>query len=344
MTKRFSSVKTAPTFLFSIVLLGMPLLAQYPDPDISTGNAFAPPRSSHDCNIADNLLTNCSFETGDFTGWVPADLSAPFVALQVNVGGLTPGFGFFASTPTDGTMAALNGYDGNGPGTIELGQDVVIPPGAVTLEFDYRGAWDMTFGATQDRTFSVNVEPSGGGAAMQTDLILTSGAGTTITDTGPLSATLDLSAFSGQSVRVNFVWDIPETNTGPGFFQIDNVLLTSELLCTPVTINVVIGGDVDVTGLAGCIFDLYNTHGSNDPADWTLLAANVEIPPSGTVTVPGVVGQPDTFYLATVAGDPLQPLNDPVVTVPTLQTWGVIALISLLMVGGLMVIRRRRMA
>lgn len=177
----------------------------------------------------DNLLLNCSFESGDFTDWVVADITSPFLPLTV-AGPSYIGYGFFVSAPTQGVVSALTGFDGMGPGTIELGQDVMLPADStVSLEFDYRGAWDLaTFGATMDRTFEVHVEPSGGGAPMQTDLIATAATGTLVTDTGLMNGSVDLSPFSGQAVRVNFVWTVSEAFSGPGLFELDNVQLTAE--------------------------------------------------------------------------------------------------------------------
>ena len=92
--------------------------------------------------------------------------------------GSSPGFGFFTSAPTEGTSAALHGFDGDGPGTIEIYQDLTLG-GETALRFDYRAAWDLlNFGAILDRSFEVVVEPAGGGVPLQTDLILTASAGT----------------------------------------------------------------------------------------------------------------------------------------------------------------------
>ncbi len=199
--------------------------------DVTLDNPFPGTESMHDCTADPmNPLANCSFETGDFTGWGTQDLDFPFFPLGVGPGGIDVGFGFFISAPTQGTSAALHGFDGDGASgsvnTIEIYQDVALPPGTTTMEFDYRGGWDMSFGGLLDRTFTVDVEPFGGGAAMQSDLILTAPANTTILDTGPSSATVDLSSFGGDSVRINFVWLVPEDNSGPAFFQLDNVLVT----------------------------------------------------------------------------------------------------------------------
>jgi hypothetical protein len=188
------------------------------------------------CDVPTNLLVNCGFEAGNFTGWVTSDLATPFFALTVGPAGQSPGFGFFTSNPSEGFLAALHGFDGD-PGTIQIGQDVqlpTLPAGGlpIQLTFDYRGAWNLTFGATQNRTFEVRIEPSGGGSPRQTFPVLVAFAGEVMTDTGPRSQTLDLSAFAGQAVRVNFVWTIPESFTGPAFFQLDNVVLTGPSVLT----------------------------------------------------------------------------------------------------------------
>lgn len=183
--------------------------------------------------VTQELLVNGDFETGDFTGWT-ATSDIPLFYPQVVVGaGVTTGFGFFTTAPTSGAWVAFEGFDGAGPGTATIAQDVNIPPAAtVALSFDCRAAWDMlNFGAaTQDRLFQVEVQPFGGGAALQTFPVLTAQAGTANLDTGDLSFSVDLSAFVGQSVRVALTEFIPENYTGPGQLQIDNV----SLLVTPL--------------------------------------------------------------------------------------------------------------
>jgi hypothetical protein len=195
---------------------------------VTTGNPFQAAARQHDCNDPMNPITNCGFETGDFTGWVATDLSSPFYPLSVSTGGVSLWSGFFATAPTEGAVSAINGFDGNGPGVISLAQDVTLPTGWVTLEFDYRGAWDLaSFGATLDREFMVAVEPSGGGAPFEVFPILTATAGNIVNDSGALVGTVNLTAYAGQNVRINFQWDIPEDFTGPGQFEIDNVLISA---------------------------------------------------------------------------------------------------------------------
>jgi|GEM_PF-2921867 len=214
-----------------LLLIGLPIMSMaqtpyYPGTLTQTGPVNPPLGGAIPCDTPENIIANCSFETGDLTGWIVNDLNAPFLPVQAAVAGGSVGFGFFLTEPTDGTFVALHGFDGDGPGVIELAQDVTLPLGTVTLTFDYRGAWDLaTFGAAVDRTFEVQVQPTGGGVALQTDVLLTAPAGDITTDTSPLTATVDLSAFAGNDVRVAIVGVVPEVNTGPAQIQIDNVSL-----------------------------------------------------------------------------------------------------------------------
>jgi VCBS repeat-containing protein len=203
-------------------------------------------------------IVNGSFETGDLTGWTVKELtpaSNPSLPLSVRGAGVEyPAATFlafpylvildyFTSAPTDGQYALLNDFNGNDPATTgfvnrrELYQDVTLPATTTTLEFDYRAAWELfRFNSTQPRTFSVEIEPAGGGAALLTRTILTAPDDTYEEDTDHPSggvgdyppAVIDLSAFSSQSVRLKFVWNIPEPGTGFGFFQLDNIRLNAD--------------------------------------------------------------------------------------------------------------------
>jgi hypothetical protein len=172
------------------------------------------------------VFINGSFENGDFSGWVTKDMFSPFFPLQVGGEGISSWSEFFLSDPTDGSFAALHGFDGEGPDTIRIAQDVALPAEALFLEFDFRGAWDLfNYNATQDRIFVVNIEPSGGGTPLQTDTILVANVGTLVPDTGELHGSVDVSGFANSSVRISFDWFVPEAFTGPGFFQLDNVFI-----------------------------------------------------------------------------------------------------------------------
>jgi hypothetical protein len=176
-----------------------------------------------------DIITNGSFETGDFTGWVASDIGVPFYLLDVRTAGTSPGFGLLDAT-TEGTWAVTHGFDGGGPGTIDISQDLNIPAGfSAELSFDWRAGWNFLGTATIPRTFDVVIEPSGGGAPLQTTNILSAlPPPTTVPDNGPQVAVVDLSAFAGQSIRVKLSSFIPQNFTGPAHLQIDNVVLDIE--------------------------------------------------------------------------------------------------------------------
>jgi hypothetical protein len=190
--------------------------------------------------MAGAAMVNGSFETGDLSDWVTLDLTAPRIPLHVGTAGEDPGFGFFLSAPTDGTYAALHGFGGDASGTIMVAQDFVVLDEPF-LAFDYRAAWDLSAGA-QDRLFRMRLQTNGGGGTYLTEELLTASGGSTVYDTGPLSALIDVSPWmSGMFRRISFEWIIPEASTGPAYFQLDNVRLIPE------------PGMVSLLGLAGLV-------------------------------------------------------------------------------------------
>jgi hypothetical protein len=222
------------------ILLAVVALAQAPyEAQVETGLPFEPSGGVSCSDNPDNAAANCGFETGDFTSWLTQDLGTPFFPLTVSPGGTYIGYGFFTSAPTEGTFAALTGWDGDGPGEIRIEQDVTLLAGADFVTFDYRGAWDLaTFGATQDRTFEVHVEPPGGGPPLQSDVVLTAMVGTIETDTGNQQGMVDISGVAPGDVRLSFVWTVPEEFSGPAFFQLDNVNVNSPVPVELMTFEV----------------------------------------------------------------------------------------------------------
>ncbi len=226
-----------------------------------------------------NPLVNGSFEDngGSFHGWNIKELSRASNPQQLlAIAGSTLGgagiqyptagqfqagnwfLNYFDSEPTDGSWAAVHDFNGDDQGTLsstlvnrrELYQDLTLPAGTTTLEFDYRAAWELyRFGATQPRTFSVEIQPAGGGAPLLSEIILNATNGGPPADPGPVGTGFeedtdnptgfvtsypdgiaDLSAYGGQNVRLLFVWNVPEPATGFAFFQLDNVRLNFTLI------------------------------------------------------------------------------------------------------------------
>ena len=194
------------------------------------------------------VIANASFETGDFSGWVAEDLSGNDLPLLVEQTGIYRGFGFFSSDPTDGIFTAMHGFDGNGPGTISIGQDLLITDNYIS--FDYRAAWDLiTFGGgTEARLIDVNVEEAGGGANLFTQNILVANPQARVLDTGNLTASINVSDFIGQTVRFSVDSYVPEERTGPAFVTIDNFRSSSAPIPEPSSI-LLLGA-----GIAGIIF------------------------------------------------------------------------------------------
>jgi len=181
------------------------------------------------CTGANWILCNGSFETGDFTGWTAVDITQPYRALTVGQAGVTDGaFNSFATAPTDGTYAAIDGFDGAGPGVIELSQYYTVPIAPSTLRFDYRAGWDLVpYGATLARTFGVRILSPANQSVLSDTVLLTANPGTNVDDSGPQAGSLDLAPWMGQTVIIEFYQDVPQFFTGPGLFQLDNVRVTT---------------------------------------------------------------------------------------------------------------------
>src|SRR5262245_41986562 len=81
-------------------------------------------------------IVNGSFETGNFSGWITADLVTPFFPLSVQPAAGANTFGWpWSSSPTDGTFTAFHGFDGGGPGVISVAQDAAIDVGTTDIMF-----------------------------------------------------------------------------------------------------------------------------------------------------------------------------------------------------------------
>jgi hypothetical protein len=180
-----------------------------------------------------DIINNGSFETGDLSGWGVSDwinFDSPWYSWAVVDDGVSPGFGFFASSATNGAHSAVHHFDGNGPGAIRLFQNIgTIDSSYCLLTFDYRVAWDMLnySGSVLPRTFSVSIYDSTIFGTLEVYEIFSAAAGTLNLDTGSLRGSIDLNSFQGKSVGVSFDFYVPERYTGPAFFQLDNVALTS---------------------------------------------------------------------------------------------------------------------
>ena len=174
-------------------------------------------------NTMTDLVSNGSFETSDFTGWIVADTANASPSLAVRANGFN--LGFFNTLATDGTKSASHGFSGANAGSISIAQDLTLPTaGSATLTFAYRVGWN-TFGsaATSNRTFRVRVQSAGGGSELFSTNLVSVAPNDFSLQVASTPVTLDLTAFAGRSIRLAFVTDIPFGDAGNGSFQLDDV-------------------------------------------------------------------------------------------------------------------------
>lgn len=176
------------------------------------------------------LLTNGSFESG-FTGWTTTEPAVPFRPWTAATASDPATYPFFsAPSPQDGTYDALNGFDGSS-GSYTLTQQVTIPPGSDSaLSWKDRLQW-LIFG-TLPRTVQVRIL-DGSSSVIATPYTFTAPADGALHDTGWQDHSVDLSTFAGQTVSVQFHFDIPEYFAGPGQAELDALsLLATQRLPT----------------------------------------------------------------------------------------------------------------
>lgn len=231
-------------------------------------------------------ILNGGFELGSFVGWTAAttlgDELEPWVI---------DGFGFFQNGgPFEGAHWGQNGFDGCGPGEYTLTQRVFVEADSVaTFSWAERIQWDLTFGATLPRTYTVLVE--------DTEVYSFSLDPGTTGDTGYVQHTVDVSSFGGDFAEVTFREDVPECFTGPAQFSIDSVSLFTE------------DAEVTVACETSCLIEcpggriVYVLSGHNDGDADALITADLVTPgpvlPLLSATVP-----PGPFELTRVQALP----------------------------------------
>src|SRR5438132_1575464 len=177
---------------------------------------------------------NGSFESGDFSSWNVSTASTggagtPFVPWTVSRAGAGGyfGYGIVTTSPQDGLYDAWNGFDGAGPMEYRMYQDVTIPSGTSHITWKDRAQWNFCCGATMARTYSVQLRDPNTNSVLTTLYTFSTGTTAGYHETGWLTHGSDLSAYAGQKVRLYFLEVIPETFTGPGQIEFDDITLGS---------------------------------------------------------------------------------------------------------------------
>jgi hypothetical protein len=179
------------------------------------------------CTPTPPELVNASFETGNFTGWVTQDSAGPFRQLAVTDAPASAGsFGTVNGAASDGSFGVVTGFDGSAA-QIFVAQDVDLTKfSTASVSFDWSVPFcNLTFGATINRTFSLVVEPSGGGTALFSQVLFTCLAGTTTSQSLVNDQVVDISSAAGQPVRIKFNWNVPQNSTGPAEAHLDDVAI-----------------------------------------------------------------------------------------------------------------------
>ncbi len=174
-----------------------------------------------------NPIVNGSFEL-EFVGWSTAQSGPPFVPWSIAGAGSGAGFEMAPTQPQDGQNVAWNGFDGEGPMTFSMFQDVAIRAGAssAVLEWSDRVQWNFFVGTqTLPRAYEVQVRDPSTDAILETLFSFTTGIDPGLGDSGWMTHSANLSAYIGSTVRIYFLETIPEPFTGPGQIEFDAVRL-----------------------------------------------------------------------------------------------------------------------
>jgi len=228
----------------------------------------------------------------DFEGGLGSWTSGGLWHLTTNSSCATPGYSSATNAVYYGQDAGCT-YNTGGVTTGSLTSPMITGINATsTLTFDYYRVVE-SFNGDFDRT-QVNIL-SGGGSTNVFSLNATNAS----TAAWVSSGAIDLSAFAGQSIQVEFVFNTVD-GTANGFtgWLIDDVVVTADSACTPptntapsVTISApadgsssTVGGSVSFSGSA------------TDPEDGSLTASL-----SWTSSLDGAIGSGGSFSITTLS-------------------------------------------
>jgi len=226
-----SAVNTTP-FTFSLAS------DLSPDPEvnftltINYAGGYHPSQAwSFTIQLGHQLITNGSFETGDFSGWNVSTVATggggtpfqPWTVSPAGFGGFL-GYEILPTSPQHGTHDAWNGFDGDGPMEFRMYQDISIPSGiSLNLSWRDRGQWNFCCGQTMPRGYQVQLRDPSTNAVLTTLYTFSTGVDSGYHDTGWLTHSNDISAFAGRTVRIFFLETIPQYFTGPAQFEFDSI-------------------------------------------------------------------------------------------------------------------------
>lgn len=193
--------------------------------------------------VAEVPFVNSGFETGDFTGWFYGDNGLPALnPWMVSTSTSSTSYPFDPSG--EGSLVALNGFDGEAGYEAFLYQDIIVPAEATSLTFQDRIVYDgMGIPSSLPRIYEVQVRDTNNiilEVLHHQEVMLNNQP---FTDLGWQQRTFNLSQYAGQMVRIYINLYVPESFTGPAQIEFDNFTFTNAPICSePI-----------VPGVSGCL-------------------------------------------------------------------------------------------
>lgn len=175
------------------------------------------------------VLNNGDFETGDLTGWTTTGLGSTGTCPQANrdwnVAAANSTGCRDVGSPPEGNFAAYNMFDGSGPLTYTLFQNVTVATNITSATLGWLEAAAWGFGGSA-RVFNVDILDQAGTTVL-TNLSTESysGAGSMSWSSVSLDVTSAFQSVEGQIVSLGFSIFVPATWTGAAGFGLDDISL-----------------------------------------------------------------------------------------------------------------------
>jgi len=225
-----------------------------------------------------DLITNGSFETGNFTGWTATNAASAWKLWAVSASGAGgDDGGSYSPVPTftavqHGTRSAWNGVAAGAGQSFTLFQQVTIPAGqSASVQWIDRYQMNYTqFCSTGCGTAQYIVEITNtSGVVLQTLYTVTTPTNSN-SNTGYVTHFVNLGmGYGGQTIRIRFRTLVSLSLQGPGQVEIDNVRLNAPAVLNPTAAEVSLGGRVstsDGTAMSGATVTLSDSTGNSRTA------------------------------------------------------------------------------
>jgi hypothetical protein len=219
-----------------------------------------------------DLITNGSFETGNFSGWTATNASSAWRLWAVSPSGAGGDDGTgYTPVPTTtvvqhGTRSAWNGVTAGAGQSYTLFQQVTVPAGqSASVQWIDRYQMNHSQFCSSCGTAQYFVEITNtSGVVLQTLYTVTTPTSGN-SNTGYVHHFVNLGmGYGGQTIRIRFRTLVSLALQGPGQVEIDNVRLNAPAVLNPSSAEVSLGGRVsthDGSGISGASVTLSDSSG-----------------------------------------------------------------------------------